>query len=226
MFTISDLSAADIHGEAVGDRQDHDRGPASLAEPTPQRSKSLPELVVREMQILDSMDLGVMVVSSELELVYCNLKAQEMSQTFWQESRKLPKKLVHVCNHFVAESERLEQDDVFVWECYPVPGQKLHIQLSWMAQINALPNQPYILLVVKDCYRDLMAKTRRDQKCYGFTDREAEIWMMLDLACTYQEIAAHLGISLNTVKTHVKNINVKRRNKPQQSRLWFVDDQN
>jgi DNA-binding CsgD family transcriptional regulator len=235
MFTIPDLSASNPDDEAFCDRQADDRRSSILTEPTPKhptpkRNNALPERVVREMAILDAMHLGVIVVSSELKLVYRNLKAQAMCQAFWQESEDLPQRLVYVGQQFVAESDRLDPndplDDPFVWECYPVSGQKLHIQLSWMAPIKSLPNQPYMLIVIKDCYEDLMAKTRRDQKSYGFTDREAQIWMMLDLACTYQEIAESLGITVNTVKTHVKNINVKRRNKPQRSRLWFVDDQN
>jgi DNA-binding CsgD family transcriptional regulator len=223
MFTISEFSTSS--------QSQNDLALWPIAGPRsttpPERSHSLPERVVREMEILDSMHLGVMVVSSELKLVYRNLKAQNICQDLLREIQGLPPKLVDACDRFIADRDR-DQSDPFVWECYPMPGRKLHVQISWMDQqglLKAMPDQPYMLIVIKDCYQALMAKTRRSQKRYGFTDREAQIWMMLDLSCSYQEIAAQLGISLNTVKTHVKNINVKRRNQPTQDRLWFVEDQ-
>jgi DNA-binding CsgD family transcriptional regulator len=46
---------------------------------------------------------------------------------------------------------------------------------------------------------------------YDLTEREAEICLLLRKEYTYQEIAKVLQISLNTVKTHVKNIYAKRR---------------
>jgi DNA-binding CsgD family transcriptional regulator len=52
---------------------------------------------------------------------------------------------------------------------------------------------------------------RIQQKKYDLTEREAEIWMLLRKEYTYQDIAKILQISLNTVKTHVKNIYAKRR---------------
>jgi DNA-binding CsgD family transcriptional regulator len=189
-----------------------------------ERGKPLPERVVREMEILNSMPLGVMVVASDLQLIFRNLKAKEICQEFLQETSNLPKRILEACELFMTDNE-LYQSDPFVLECYPSQGRKFHIQISWMDQslLEPLPQQAYMLVVIKDCYEDLMVKTRRAQKRYGLTDREAQIWMMLRLDCSYQEIADRFAISLNTVKTHVKNINVKRRNHPPQSRLWWVE---
>ncbi len=49
-----------------------------------------------------------------------------------------------------------------------------------------------------------------EQKQYGLTDREAEVYKLLSQSHTYQDIANILYISLNTVRFHVKNINLKK----------------
>jgi DNA-binding CsgD family transcriptional regulator len=226
MLTISEFSPSVESGNALGQRFDLPvMNPLSVT--TSERSQSLPARVVREMEILDSMHLGVMVVSSQLELLYCNLKAKNICRSYLQEADALPIKLMDACKRFMVEADE-ESSEPLILECYPVPGRKLLIQISWMqeplrrSRSHQLPaNQRCMLIVIKDCYEAIMANMKREQKRYGLTEREAQVWMMLDLAFSYQEVADQLGISLNTVKTHVKNINLKRRNHPQDSRLWF-----
>jgi DNA-binding CsgD family transcriptional regulator len=226
MLTISEFSPSVELGNAVSQRFELPViNPLSVT--TSERSQSLPARVVREMEILDSMHLGVMVISSQLELLYCNLKAKNICCNYWQETKALPVKLLDACKRFMVEADE-ELSEPLILECYPAQGRKLLIQISWMQEplrrsLSHQPrsNQRCMLVVIKDCYEAIMANMKREQKRYGLTDREAQVWMMLDLAFSYQEVADQLGISLNTVKTHVKNINLKRRNHPQDSRLWF-----
>jgi DNA-binding CsgD family transcriptional regulator len=43
----------------------------------------------------------------------------------------------------------------------------------------------------------------------ALTRREAEVLRLLARGCSYGEIAAHLGVSINTVGTHIKKLYLK-----------------
>ena len=51
-----------------------------------------------------------------------------------------------------------------------------------------------------------MSHTEKFYKKYNISDREVEIIEALVVGKTNKEIAAELFISINTVKTHIKNI--------------------
>jgi DNA-binding CsgD family transcriptional regulator len=177
--------------------------------------------------ILDAMRHGVMVISSDFQVIYRNLKAQDIYDVFGCVTTTLPDPVTEACRRFMAvclphdpEADRVcdVACDPFVMECYPAKGRKFNLQITWM---ESSPHTGYMLVTIEDCYADMMVLWRREQARHGFTEREIQIWTLLHLECTYQEIAAQLEITVNTVKTHVKNLNAKRRHHPQSSRLWF-----
>jgi DNA-binding CsgD family transcriptional regulator len=43
----------------------------------------------------------------------------------------------------------------------------------------------------------------------GLTRREAEVLQLLARGCTYGEVAKRLGLSINTVATHIKKLYLK-----------------
>jgi DNA-binding NarL/FixJ family response regulator len=53
---------------------------------------------------------------------------------------------------------------------------------------------------------DVMSHTEKFYKKYNISDREVEIIEALVVGKTNKEIASELFISINTVKTHIKNI--------------------
>jgi DNA-binding CsgD family transcriptional regulator len=192
-------------------------------------SWSVPDL--SGVAILDAMRHGVMVISSDFQVIYRNLKAEEIYSVFGCVTTTLPDQVTEACRRFMAvclprdregdpEGDRVcdRSCDPFVMDCYPAKGRKFNLQITWM---ESSPQAGYMLVTIEDCYADMMVLWRREQARHGFTEREIQIWTLLHLECTYQEIAAQLAITVNTVKTHVKNLNAKRRHHPQSSRLWF-----
>lgn len=57
--------------------------------------------------------------------------------------------------------------------------------------------------------QDIEASGMRIRNIAGFSDREAEVLLFLCHGYTNKEIAAQLEITINTVKSHLKNIYVK-----------------
>lgn len=82
---------------------------------------------------------------------------------------------------------------------------------------------PLIAVFLENCDEVLREDLRVQRKKYDLTERESEIWLLLRKEYSYQEIAETLKISLNTVKTHVKNIYAKRRSCQDQETFWCCE---
>jgi ATP/maltotriose-dependent transcriptional regulator MalT len=83
--------------------------------------------------------------------------------------------------------------------------------------------QPYILILLENCNDLLQEEVRIERKKYDLTEREAEVWMLLRQEYSYQDVAKLLQISLNTVKTHVKNVYAKKRSCQGREKFWCGD---
>jgi DNA-binding CsgD family transcriptional regulator len=178
------------------------------------------------LQLLDSLRFGVIIVTPDMQLVYRNQTIVKIFQSLLVPTvNGLPKALVTYCNQFMLEVD--EAGEPLMLECQPCKGRLLRWQISWFPDpLPQAPGQQCLLVVLEDCYQDLVAQMRRDQKRYSLTDREARVWVMLKFGMSYQEIANSLSITINTVKTHARNVYNKQRNhRPQAPRLWFLEDE-
>jgi DNA-binding CsgD family transcriptional regulator len=110
------------------------------------------------------------------------------------------------------------------------PGQKMiieseihtndlavfRIRIRWLELDES--ERPYLLVTIEDRRQSTQNAAIADAKKYGFTPREAQIWLLRRANHSYKEIAAQLYITLNTVKKHMKNIYAK-----QQANLWVQE---
>jgi DNA-binding CsgD family transcriptional regulator len=158
--------------------------------------------------ILEQMPQGVAVLSPQGSPLYLNRLGHQICDRFTVtlEGISLWQSIV----------QALPQDcrrDLIVQDVQPVQGQV--IRLQWMSVTvgdRRTVSDPAWLLLMEDRNARLLGEMRQEQQRYSLTEREAQIWVLLKLDHSYQDIAHQLGISLNTVKTHVKNVYVKRRN--------------
>jgi DNA-binding CsgD family transcriptional regulator len=179
------------------------------------------------LRLLDSLRFGVVVVTPDMQLVYQNQTIVKIFQNLpVPTANGLPKALIAYCNQFMLEADAAA-DEPLILECQPCKGRLLRWQISWFPEpLPQAPGQQCLLVVLEDCYQDLVTQMRRDQKCYRLTDQEARVWVMLKFGMSYQEIADSLSITINTVKTHARNVYNKQRNhRPQAPRLWFLEDE-
>ncbi len=65
---------------------------------------------------------------------------------------------------------------------------------------------PRIAQIVLDKFVDKFGKFLKQDKTSDLTEREVEVLNLIAKGCSNQEISERLCISLNTVKTHIKNI--------------------
>ncbi|WP_199318811.1 LuxR C-terminal-related transcriptional regulator [Leptolyngbya sp. FACHB-541] len=176
--------------------------------------------------LVDLLPEGVIVVAPNMRLVHLNLKARELCQQLTQndcELSILPSALAEICHRLIRKSG--SEEHVLIVESETSTGLRLRIRARWFNPKpahgeNASPvNRQFILLLIESHNEVLQEELWIERRKYDLTEREAEIWLLLRQEYSYQEIAEALRISLNTVKTHIKNVYAKRRSHQGQDRL-------
>jgi DNA-binding NarL/FixJ family response regulator len=176
--------------------------------------------------LVDLLPEGVIVVAPNMRMVHLNLKARELCHQLGQsdyELNALPPALTEICHRLIRKSG--SEGHVLIVESETSTGLRLRIRARWFSSKpvhgeNATPiNRQFILLLLESHNEVLQEELWIERRKYDLTEREAEIWLLLRQEYSYQEIAEALRISLNTVKTHIKNVYAKRRSHQGQDRL-------
>jgi DNA-binding CsgD family transcriptional regulator len=190
----------------------------------------LTDLKLLWSSLVDSLQQGVIVVSRRVKPIYWNQKAKELCRHLTERQEltlsELPTAVSEAC-HRLLRSNRLSNEPL-VMECQVSASQTIRIQMQWLTPNSSREfgsgsdrtSSSYIVVFLEDCTERLRAELRIEQKKYDLTEREAEVWMLLRQEYTYQEIAKMLQISLNTVKTHVKNVYAKKRSCQGREKIW------
>lgn len=180
--------------------------------------------------LLESLNQGVIVTSRSLNALYWNAKARSLCQHLSGSEfppLELPAEVSEVCHRLMREHRR--SDRPCVMECQTPTKQTIRISARCLELGGAQAadverhRQPYILVLLENCNDLLHEEIRIERKKYDLTEREAEVWLLLRQEYSYQEIAKMLQISLNTVKTHIKNVYAKKRSCQGREKFWCHD---
>ena len=159
--------------------------------------------------ILEGFVDAILIVTQEGEVVHANAKAMEVCQNLPSHSSGIPQEVWHICQLLIESKSLLpQQTTILESEVKVNDSAPWRLRGRWLSLGNS---DPYILITMEDCYESLKNQTLLEIKKYGFTSREAEVWSLKRTNHAYKQIAAKLFISENTVKKHIKNINLKRR---------------
>jgi PAS domain-containing protein len=170
--------------------------------------------------MLEAMPQGVMLFSQGSQLMYCNAKAEELCERLREPDESLeglPTALIELCQRFLQEEGF--SDRFLVMEYRGNSGGVIRAQVNWM-NLSGSPH-PCLLVLMEDCQAVLFEEWLLEQKKYDLTDREAEVWFLIRQNYTYQDVSDALEISMNTVKTHVKNVNAKRKKLAGRRKIWY-----
>lgn len=167
--------------------------------------------------LLELMPLGVLILTPSLQLVYGNDKAIAICEQLEKANSSLPIAIIALCQRLLNEEEPVAEP--LVMEYQEQPEVFFRLQVRWLCA--DLETQPLLFVQIEDCLATLREELLLEQQKYELTDREAEVWMLLRQDYSYQQISEQLKISLNTVKTHVKNVYSKRKNTAIAQRIWY-----
>ncbi len=167
--------------------------------------------------ILKFVKEGVLIVSDRLSSLYMNTKAKEICQKILHNSTNgynLPLIISEIANRFTQQP--LLGREMIVQDCCLPGNYLLRIRAINVAVDSSFTSgfteNPWLLFLIEDKNDNLQEELKIAQEKYRLTEREAEVYGLLSQSMTYHNIAKILHVSLNTVRTHVKNINEKKRN--------------
>jgi DNA-binding CsgD family transcriptional regulator len=158
---------------------------------------------------------GILALTAALEVVYINREAQQLCNELKQQERGpetpgLPQSVelaVAEADHGKESPVRLvfgEGDRSITLQAFTVP--------TGDSEAHSI-----IIVIMERMTRGLQQPPIDDE--LGFTGREKEVLNLLRQGYTNKEIAAELGISLQTVKKHVSSILLKSRKSNRTSML-------
>lgn len=162
--------------------------------------------------IIESLLDGILILTEQGEWVQANNLARQICSQLTptqSQTNSVPKEIWDVCQALISSRGLFPTGSMLI-ESEIASNQvtNLRIRVRWF-KLNAFP-QPCLLVILEDRCQSKKKLALAEVDKYRLTPREAEVWLRRRANYTYKEIATDLYISINTVKKHMKNIQVKR----------------
>jgi RNA polymerase sigma factor (sigma-70 family) len=156
-----------------------------------------------------------LLLNANGDIVLSNSKADQLLQKMQADScnpqenscSALPESALQACQLLLENCEYLSN--------HSLPSQAMltvdpDIQLRISLVATGPDEDPLFLVTLEDKRQTSIAQATVDQWLYGLTNREKEVWALRLQDYSYQDIAAELYLSVNTVKKHMKTILAKQ----------------
>lgn len=152
---------------------------------------------------------GILILTFQGRLLYANSQAQQFCQQWMPIApTTVPDPIWQLCIALTTE-QRLgaQQPEMIESE---ITTQSTVIRVRVRSLILAEWEQPYLLVTLEDRCQAIRNLAIFEAQKYGLTRRETEVWLLRRANRSYQQIAAELYITLETVRKHLKSIYTKR----------------
>lgn len=171
---------------------------------------SIPETV---QAVVEGFVDGILILTEYGGWVQANTTAQRLCHQLTPKSAVhpnqpiVPKAIWEVCAALIDDRSVFCKHQLILESEITTPAQvKLRVRAQWLAI-----DMPYLLIVLEDCQQSSQNLKDWSVRKYGLTDRQAEVWALRRVGCSYAEIGRQLYITQNTVKKHLKDIYAKIR---------------
>ncbi|MEB3295285.1 MAG: helix-turn-helix transcriptional regulator [Synechococcales bacterium] len=195
------------------------------------------------LSVLEGLVDGILILRSTGDVVYANTIAQEICQRLFQTTDLqtadfqatpgavvspeparldppyvLPAEIWTICETLVQYEDLwcdrpfvLESDLTLVATQY-LPQQHYRVRVQWLRMDDDA--ERCLMVRLEDQQQSWQSLAIAEVQKYGLTPREAEVWQLRRSNHSRKEIAAELHITLDTVKKHLCNIQLKRQRMP------------
>jgi DNA-binding CsgD family transcriptional regulator len=161
--------------------------------------------------VLESFLDAVLISDIQGELLYTNLSAQKICHQL---------KIDHLQTHAIwsiCELLKSQADRSLILESeLTITGIQYRIRVQWLNfQEEAQDNR--LIIRFENQQHSLRCGAIVECQCFGLTQRESQVWELRCQGRSRRDIAHQLYISIDTVKKHLANIQIKRQNHLSQS---------
>ncbi len=167
--------------------------------------------------ILESLIDGILITKEMGRVLYANTIAQQLcrqfspelgqpAQTQANEDPHIPDEILKLHAFMLEDPEQsliLESELTIAHQTYRVRVQRIDLAIS---------GENCLLTRIENQAQSSRCLAHLEAQQYGLTSREAEVWTMRRQQLSRQEIAQSLHVSIDTVKKHLGNIQMKRQN--------------
>jgi DNA-binding CsgD family transcriptional regulator len=155
---------------------------------------------------------GILILTDRGEWVQANDSARQICTQLIQgkaQPNSVPHEIWCICQALIESRNSYPDESLIIESDLTTPkSAPLRVRVRWL-KLNSIKH-PCLLVILEDRYQSNQNLALAEVEKYGFTAREAQVWLLRRANYTCKEIAAKLYISLNTVKKHMKNIHAKR----------------
>lgn len=167
--------------------------------------------------ILEGMPDGIMIVAGDGTVLQSNSKACVLCRKLdsHASSQALPLPVRRLCDALLDSCKTFTDDepaDAFPYltledDIEVTSTKMIRVRVQWLDQETS---EAKMLVILEDRYQTARSRAIAEGQRYGLSNRESEVWLYRCVGYTYKQIASELFITTDTVKKHVKSINVKR----------------
>ncbi len=163
--------------------------------------------------IIENFFDGILILTDRGKWVCANSQAQKICKRLIQgisSSQYIPNEIWKICQLFIEIQSKNPQSKILLEAKIAFDNtEELRIRVQDL-EIKGVLNH-YLIVIIEECDRSCQNVLKLQVKKYGLTAREAEVWRLRQIPCSYREIAEELCVTLNTVKKHIKNIRAKQK---------------
>ncbi len=179
--------------------------------PTPNTQAEWSDSTLLE-QVIEKFIDGILILTDRGEWVQANDSARRICTQLRQgkaQPNSVPQEIWCACKALIDSRNSYPDESLIIESDITTPkSTPLRVRVRWL-QLNSIKH-PCVLVILEDRCQSIQNLALAEVDRYGLTPREAEVWWRRRANYTYKEIATDLYISINTVKKHMKNIQVKR----------------
>lgn len=157
---------------------------------------------------------GVMILTQQGDVFHVNQRALELCNLLGtdacHQADSLPPCLWAVCEQLIEGRDMFPEHNLVLTQTLDcIERRSVRVRVQWL-ELEAEDNL-FLLVILEDQTETAKAAALLDSVRFGLTSRETEVWILRSINYSYDEIAAELFITLNTVKRHLKSIYAKRK---------------
>ncbi len=163
--------------------------------------------------VLEGITDGILILTEQGEVLYHNYYAHCICQQLNPGGSvvdTIPEVIWRSCQALI-ESRSLYADQPVVIESEITLSQSkvYRMRVRWLTLEDS--NHPYLVVLLEDRCQSIQNRAFAEALLYNLTPRQAEVWLLRRAGFSYQQIAAELYITINTVKRHLKEIYNKQK---------------